>query len=340
MSSTDARPPYVPIIKWQQYERSALAALEKPVADRILPCLEIRDSSQHDALIKHLATVWPRLVLVDYADPSGTLTASRFKELSTFLKQLPADDSSVIPVFGPPDVLRLGGTAVASILKKRHRVGLRLRTRQSGSDAAALAMIQQALQILGIAAESVVLLVDMGTTPTLTSNERSSFASFIAGCAALGFNMVTVASGAFPSDLQSIKGSKLIDRDDWVLWTSLVPLIPSVNIGFADYGILSPKWEEIQLTRRGGKATIKYALDNSWRIIRGTDKTKGQSIAISVLMTTVHQAEFRKKGYSHGDTMIADRVDPSLPLSKKKGGNAHITEAWTIHITYLVKAQY
>ena len=63
-----ARPSYVPIIKWQKWEQRALSELRDPVIERVLPCLEIRDSSQHRTLLKVLGTVWPHRAMVDYAN--------------------------------------------------------------------------------------------------------------------------------------------------------------------------------------------------------------------------------------------------------------------------------
>jgi len=334
------RPPYIPIIKWQQYERSALAALTPFVADRVLPCLEIRDSKQHAALLKHLAGIWSRPALVDYADPSGVLTKPRADELKAFIRQLAVETNDVIPVFNPVDVVRLGATTIAAIVRQCSKVSLRIRWKHYDSGADAIATLKSALPLLGKEPNKIILLIDLDVTPSFGDGELNTLAKFVIDCTALKFSTVTLLSGAFPEDLQSIKSSGTVPRSDWLLWKRVELLVPKANLGYGDYGILHPRWSEAQLIRRGGRATIKYALAAVWRIIRGANKTKSESIAISKIMTTIYAKEYRKKGYSHGDTMIADRLDPLVPLSKKKSGNAHITEAWTIHITYLVTAQY
>ena len=338
--SPTIRPPYVPVIKWQLYERIALGALTAPVAARVLPCLEIRDSAQHDTLLKHLATVWSRPALVDYADPSGTLTTTRESELKAFLEQLTEESCDIIPVFNPADVTRLEAKVIGLMVKRCAKVALRVRLKHYETTSAALSALKSAIAKLGMTNDAIVLLIDLGATPGLNEDQLTTLATFVKDCSALNFASVTLVSGAFPKDLQAIKGSGTISRNDWILWKSVDTLTAGVNLGYGDYGILHPQWSEEQLKRRGGRATIKYALAVAWRIIRGTDKTRAQSIAISQLMTTVYAKEFRKKGYSHGDTMIANRLDPAVPLAKKKSGNAHITEAWTIHITYLVTDQY
>lgn len=341
MPTGNVRPPYVPIIKWQKWEQRALRELQQPVIEQILPCLEIRDSSQHRSLLKSLGVVWPRRVMVDYANPDGILTSPRTKELREFCGLHPNAATNVIPVINPGDVAALGKPKLMALLHGHRQVAYRLRVGQYDSLDYAITTLENLMKDMPTPEDGALLIIDLGVTPATWSDAGvKALGTAVTRCTGLGFVSIHLASGSFPESLASITGAGVVDRRDWKLWSALSKAIPNVNLGFSDYGILWPRWSEAVLTRRGGKATIRYACQDEWFILKGSSLQKAESIAISLLMTTVHAARFLGRAFSFGDRLIADRVDPAIPYKKKLCGHAHIAEGWTHHITFVVMKQY
>lgn len=335
------RPPYVPIIKWQKWEQRALRELRKPVIERVLPCLEIRDSSQHRTLVKSLTTVWPHRAMVDYANPAGILTSTRAEELRGFCEGHPGAATNIIPVINPGDVATFGKRKLMAVLHDHRQIAYRLRIGQYASGDDAITKLESALEDVRTPEDGVLLIIDLGVTPaTWTRRRVEALGNIVTHCTGLGFVSVHLASGAFPESLMSIVGSGAVKRRDWQLWKAVDAEIPKTNVGFSDYGTLWPRWSEDILQRRGGRATIRYACADDWVILRGNSMQKAESIAISQLMTTVYAAKFEGKSFSFGDRLIADRANPAIPDAKKLCGHAHIAEGWTHQITFVVKKQY
>ncbi|MFC4761751.1 beta family protein [Dyella koreensis] len=338
-SSYEQYPPYIPIIKCQKWERLALKETAPAVADRILPCIEVRMSDQHRAMIQEYGTTWTRPALVDYADPHGHLSPSRITELNDFLNVVGGSAQLASPVLSPASA-RTTFPAIKAALGNR-KVALRLRLADFDSIDDQLALVQHCLTTPGLKTATNRLIVDLGVTPgNLAGASIAVFANALKKLKALDFPHIHLASGAFPDSLAHINGATLIDRKDWTLWEKIAAASPATHIGFSDYGPLTPKWTEEITQRRGGRVVIRYALKNKWRVIRGQNNTKAESIAISTLMANAYAAEFKGRGYSFGDDLIADRADPAVPLRKKKCGLYHFTEFWTHHMAFVVKDQY
>lgn len=333
-------PPYLPIIKWQKWEQTALKETRPDVAPFILPCIEVRDSSQHATLKVRLADVWGRPALIDYANPEGRLTGERGKELKEFLALARQEQWPVAPVLHPLDAVGLPPGLSKEVLQFPEVV-LRLRTVGPEIPQIQEDQVQQAREKLGAHEKPSRLIVDLGATPDAWSQDN--VATLVAGIArlkALGFDQVHLASGAFPESLSHVNAMAMFTRRDWNLWKAVNAHANGLPLGFADYGPLPPKWTEEVLTRRGSRVVIRYARDQDWLVLRADGNTKAHSIAISLLMVGAYKASFKGPNFSYGDQLIADRADPAVPEKNKKGGQIHIAEYWTHHIAMVVKTQY
>lgn len=334
----EGHPQYVPIIKWQMWEQRALKELLGPVVARTLPCIEARLPAQHATMLTSFANVWKQAALIDYSDPLGKLTATRINELIQFLTLVGGSGLLASPVINP-------ATAAADFpLISPHlgdrKVALRLRLSNIEHVPYGIAIVQAALAVPGLAAKANRIIVDLGPTPAYDAAEKNDLAAMLLTLKGLGFEHIHLASGAFPRSLAHINGAGVVTRKDWELWASVEALVPTVLVGFSDYGPLNPDWSEETLKRRGSRVTIRYALDDKWRIVRGQYATKAESIAISSIFLTTYPTEFQGKPFSFGDKLIADRVDPAVPAKDKFGGHYHITEFWTHHISYVLQKQY
>lgn len=331
-------PQYVPIIKWQKYEQRALAELTAAVIPRTLPCIEVRMPKQHASMLDCFATVWKYSALVDYANPDGKLTKTRLKELNQFLTLVGGSGQLATPVLNPATAAN--DFPIISPHLGDRKIALRLRVAELADLTNGVTSVQKCLAAPGLAAKVEHLIVDLGRTPVTSPGERAALATCLQTLKSLGFAHIHLSSGCFPSSLANVTGAGAVERKDWELWTQVQALAPSSLIGFSDYGPLNPDWTEETLQRRGSRVVIRYALDNKWRIVRGQNATKDESIAISKILLTVYATEFEGAAFSFGDKLIADRVDPAVPANKKTGGHLHISEYWTHHISYVLKKQY
>lgn len=333
-------PQYVPIVKWQKWERMALQKIDPTVAARVLPCIEVRDSKQHAAMLSAYATTWTRPALVDYANPHGDLPIARANELIDFLQNAPGSAALASPVISPL-VAPVVFPAIRPHLGKR-KVTLRVRLASLDQAAEAVATLTQAMtKVPRLASTTDRLIVDLGETPAIVGPaEAATLVAELAKMKALGFHNLHLASGAFPDSLMAINGAGSVDRRDWRFWTHVAAAAPALHAGFSDYGPLTPKWDEGILTRRGNRSVIRYALDDKWRIIRAATSNTADSIAISHLMVNVYASEFKGPAFSFGDLLIAERADPMVPLANKRCGHYHIAEFWSHHIAHVVQLQY
>jgi hypothetical protein len=332
-------PKYVPIIKWQKWEQRALKETKNDVSPDVLPCIEVRDSAQHETLMKVLPSTWSRPLLVDYANPTGRLLGNRAKELYAFLKHARKHGYLVSPVVHPLDAVALPGPLAREIDQFPEVV---LRMRATGLAVSPAEQTQVADALLKLAgSDSTRLIVDLCVTPAAwTDANIKSFATELGTLKGLGFDHIHLSSGAFPDGLANVKGSAVIARLDWDLWQAVNAQTPKLLLGYSDYGPLTPKWTEQVLVRRGSRVAIRYARDNDWLVLRATGNKVTDSIAISQLMLGPYRTSFKGPGFSFGDMLIDQRADPTVPLNKKKSGQIHITEYWTHHIAKVVKEQY
>jgi len=334
-------PKYIPIIKWQKYEQIALRKLHADVKDLVLPCIEIRDSKQHQSLLKDYQSTWSGLALIDYANPKGSLTATRTREFLDFLGAAHSSGLPVSPVLNPSDP-NAGAAALLAQVAKFGEATLRLRISAPSITDVHLNHLRAAVTALAGQGVKARLLIDLGVTPqTWSAIDVANFSAEVASVKSLGFSAVHLASGAYPESLQSVKtGVGFFDRRDWRFWSDLNQVAPQLLIGYGDYGVLSPVWTEEALERRGARVAIRYTRPDSWLILRADGKTKPDSVAISQILVSAYAGDFKGAPYSYGDELLATRADPAIPLPKKLCGHYHITEGWSHHVAMVIKDQY
>ena len=341
MAKFPAHPPYIPIIKWQGYEQRALEQVDAALISRMQPCVEVRTSKQHVNLMKNLHKVWPHDVLVDYANPSGAITHARLSELLDFMQYAVQQQLPVSPVLGPSFVAA-AGTRFFKLAQALPYVTIRLRVGTLTVSGDKQQLAKEAHDHLKANGISSSLIVDLGVSPKeWTQAEAARMGQDLQALAAIGYQSVHLISGAYPASLASVKtGMATFNRNDWSLWHDVNAGALGLDIGFGDYGTLSPEWTEEILQRRGGRIAIRYTRDDDWLILRADGNTTGDSIAISEILVNTYANDFKGAPYSFGDTLIDERADPNLPAKKKRCGHYHITEAWSHHIAYVLKEQY
>lgn len=340
MTNYDEHPRYIPVIKWQEWEKKALENIDPALIQRVLPCIEVRDSKQHKNLFHNLLTIWPYEVLVDYANPAGALTSKRLSELTDFLTLAVQEAMPVTPVFGPAEMVGMG-KKLKGLISKLPAVALRMRMDNLTFSKDQLSLTKDGFDVLNAEQLPSSLIIDLGVSPsTWSSIEIEAFGDALKELKKLEFQSIHLLSGAFPASLASVKtGMGTFPRQDWAFWETVNAKVPELQVGFSDYGTLSPEWNEVVLgSPRSNSVAIRYTRDDNWLILRAGGKTKADSIAISQLLVSNHAKDFKGAPYSFGDKLIAERADPTI--TRKRCGHYHITEAWTHHIAHVLKEQY
>lgn len=328
---------YIPIIKWQQNERRALNFLEDDIKQHVLPCLEIRNQDQHIKLMECFEDVWTAPAIIDYANPQGLLTIERIGELCAFLRHARKNEHPVIPALNPMDLLIYSNTNLIKSVLKHEKIALRLRVKNFQITDENTAHCKKANDVF--AEKNKTLILDFGSAPQeVGSVNFNDLDSKIKILTSEGLKHIHIVSGAFPNDLSSVKnGPKEFIRHDLQFWRDVQSRHPKVTLGYGDYGILSPGWTEEILKRRGSRVAIRYTCEEFWFVLRGANAKKSESIALSELLLTAYQDNFKGVDYSWGDKIIADRANQELKDKDKKSGGYHFAEAWNHHITFVVK---
>lgn len=340
MGDYSNHPRYIPVIKWQKYEQVALKQTDAALVPRMKPCIEARTSTQHTNLVKNLQAVWPHEAYVDYANPLGELSAQRQADLMAFLKVAAAAQLPVSPVIGPAYLTSLG----APFLKATATfpsIAIRVRLNSLQLSPQVFQQVTGSLATLKAAGRQAELFVDLGVSPEVWAPaDVTAFGMTMQLLSGVGYSSVHLISGAFPSSLASVKtGSARFERNDWKFWEAVSASVPTLTIGYGDYGTLSPEWSEQILERRSNSIAIRYTSDDNWLVLRAAGKTAPDSVALSQIL--VHSyADFIGNGYSYGDDLLEQRADPNVAMKQKKCGHYHITEAWSHHVAYVLKEQY
>lgn len=151
---------------------------------------------------------------------------------------------------------------------------------------------------------------------------------------------LTIAGGSFPVDLSHLTvGEHLTPRREWRRWIRLIshsdalPRIPT----FADYCILHP----VHMIPTGPinySASIRYATDESWLVMRGqgvfTEDSAGFNQYPANALLLSERPEFCGTAFSYGDQYISEIASQS-----ERTGNA---ETWlragvNHHLTFVVR---
>jgi len=341
MANFPKHPQYIPIIKWQSWEQRALQHVDAELKPRIRPCIEVRTSKQHLSLLGKLQAVWPHDVLVDYSNPSGLLSHVRQGELLDFMQHAVQNKVPATPVIGPAYVANMGAKFL-KLAASLPGVGVRLRLGALAVSNDQLQLAKGAHAYLKAAGINPTLIVDLGVSPKeWTAAQVSGFCHDLHSLGAIGYQAMHLVSGAYPASLASVKtGSATFKRSDWRFWYEVNAHAPNLEVGYGDYGTLSPEWTEETLERRSNRIAIRYTRDADWLILRADGKTTNDSVAISEILVNTYPKDFKGAKYSFGDEILSERADPTVPVKKKRCGHYHITEGWSHHIAYVLKEQY
>ncbi len=300
--------------------------------------MEIRTETEHTALHTTLADFWNNTGIADYASPEGIVSGWRLNGYKLTLEKIENKTLPLHPALNPFDEDLIHDATILPLLQKMTTIVFRVRITDEITNEEIINKCNNVRNLV-ISDKTFVVMLDFRVALENPSDETlEKIKDLILSLNKNGFESVYLASGAYPITI-GVGQSRFV-RWDRHLWEAVSSKIDGIKIGYCDYTVVSPLWEEGPIIRRG-KVAIRYTLDSEWLVLKGNDGTKGESIRLSELMINLFKKDFRGEKYSFGDKLIADRANPKLSLNQKKGGGeTHLLEGVNHHISFVIKENY
>ena len=347
---------YVPILRWKQAERTALAQLYEHDSICLTPLIELvpenfihKDSNRrltefsvNEVINKvggQLCQYWgERSFFVDLCLlPPNILSQGSNHFLAMLGRYASSLRLSLIPVTGiaRDDAYQ---SAVRTVLRT-HNHGACLRLSLEDIRRPTLPEdINSLLSHLQLAPEMVDLIVDFKIVdwPAPTFQTLCKLIPSVNG-----WRNFAVASGAFPKDLSGLQKNDIhrIERIDWKSWrdqTTEVPSVPRIPT-YSDYTIQHALYSERKGQARYS-ASIRYTAEDYWLIMRGEDVFRedgpgfDQWPAQAILLCGL--PEYCTETFSEGDKYIKQ-----MSLQRKQTGNivTWLEAGLNHHMTFVVR---
>jgi hypothetical protein len=347
---------YVPVLRWKAAEVGALSKLSKEVRDGITPLMELcpsaftpkksrakggtRTLDPEDIAatkVTELAVAVGRNpVFVDLQHLPNSLICANGKHIWDAIRQQGLTSGlNVVPVTG---FFRKGMGFQTEVATANLVFGQGIAVRLSKDDLDRRSFAKELfdlLKILRVQPPQVDLVLDFkfldeaSTDPVILLDRIPMIASW---------RTLTILAGAFPVDLSSLRANNtyVLPRYEWDVWKRTVERrggreqrLPT----FGDYTIQHTVYRE-PVEFLHVSASIRYATENSWVIMRGewigkaTGSGSAQYAAEAQLL--IERPEYCGEDFSFGDGFIASKArngsKPGNPMQWLLAGiNHHIT---------------
>ncbi|MFU9136744.1 beta family protein [Erwinia tasmaniensis] len=163
------------------------------------------------------------------------------------------------------------------------------------------------------------------------------------------FDKIIISGSSIPANISELietYTSKSFVRAEWKIWESLLNEKGITNITYADYGIVSPDYSDIELDpklfRKISTPKVFYTYKNNCFCVRGGSFQNdplgnGQYFQIA---TIIHdQKFFRHVNFSYGEKYVYDRSSYSLAKPDKAGSPSSWLKAMlTTHISFVLNS--
>ncbi len=352
---------YVPILKWKRAEQGALEALADEYRDRISPLIELvmpkpkslfKDKEEtirktRDELFQELIATFRTKRISEipeeitkswgikpaYIDFSLIYTvALKVESIKKIIEKATERGAKLIPILNLSDSDEVKKAIQQIFNKQANGICLRIVSSELENTRKLNKQLDGILQYLNTARGNIDLLIDLKEIKENGTHYRKYF-NFSQGIKDLvKWRNFIFACGVFPENLSecALDKPKLIPRIEWVNWLGINKTGLKRTPTFADYTIRNPIYNET-LQFYYSTASIKYALENDWVILKGKAKTFEDYLANASLL--VKDKMFLGENFSVGDKFIAEKaryfpiyMDQKKEGKKPKGtGN---TEMW------------
>jgi Beta protein len=341
---------YVPLLKGKQGEFRALLNLGQQ-RNSVVPLLEhepvaIADPNELKKILetkyiqRFLKSNWIGPAFVDLYQIRKESLAGTMHPLELVLEKLSVGSINPIPVVGPnyPDHFKQAAKKFAP------KYGVCIRLRVGLVDPFDLVdSLNILIKDLKVSADQVDLILDFGPISESQKNSTAFTAvSLIQQLKSEIWKTFTLASGAFPVNLEQVKGGThgYLERTDWEVWKMVFNRLQmnSENespIFFGDYGINHPDFPSAN-----GFMTIvpslRYTLitEPKWLALKEAKSDQGNKAFFDLCRRLVRMPEYAGRHHCWADDEIYERAQgrggPGNATTWRELGSVH-------HITTVVE---
>lgn len=274
---------YVPVLKVKRGEKTALQLLGVNLRPHITPLLEIVEwqRSKKPTLSGHLDTAFKDLAKSLQRYPRCFLDARELAPhgvaaAEEVFRRAARDGIPFIPVTGTSE-----RADVSAALSNRER-GLAIRLTRSDFEAGELSSkLPDFMAAHEIGFEDADLILDLGPVEDMVSEGVARLATQFLGDIPQpeSWRTLTVSASAFPKSMGVVDRHSHVEveRTEWLAWKHLRDSGQLVRIPtYSDCAIQHPAGVEgFDPVRMQVSATVRYALSDSWLLIKG-ESTKRQ----------------------------------------------------------------
>lgn len=308
---------YLPILKWKQGEREALAQLSPKQKSKVTPIVEIVDERSPDQFIEELE-FYQDMVYFD------TLVVDEDRSLLKLLIDKAYKGHKLLaPVLYPNDIIdanRLPFDKVTSI-------AVRLPVPENIEGPIYSNTFRMLQQLATQYSLKISLIIDLGI---ITESREASIAYALLGMFLKQFSVelvkykqVAMCSSSFPETLTGIEAgsSASYRRYDIQLFQRLLNDASGTTsihnrLAYSDYGVTKFTETDIDFSRLryGILPKVRYTTDESYYVLKGKrDHTTGEMIvSYKDLARQLKSAEFYYgRDFSYGDAMISEIAMPN-----------------------------
>lgn len=342
---------YVPVLRWKRGEYLAVSQLSSTAKDCITPLIEVPEigfdfetNNLVKSLDEHLSPFAMRVkkywqtrtcfVDLNLIDPS-TLMDNGEHPVSFTFAQLRSLNCKAIPVIG---IKRSPSyqTAVQKVVSQ-DKSGLCLRVSiEDAAQSNIRALIDVLLQKIGLGISDCDLVIDLGAPNfdpvdgfTIIVGDILKTFPYL-----LKWRTLAIIGTSFPPSMAEVTfGSGAIPRFEWLLYKKLVAILKRAKIrlpSFGDYVINHPDVLQVDMRIVKPSATVRYASDDAWLIIKGPNvRDNGFGQYRSLCKAVTKSRYFLGSKFSAGSEYIANCAagiskTGNLSTWRKVGTNHHL----------------
>ena len=319
---------YVPCLRWKQGEYQALMRLLEATKTKIKPLIEVPEigfdfetrrntktiDMQIEVAAKRIQKKWEtRICFVDtpFVSPETRLSNGRHPTeiLFAYLYQR---ECQAIPVTGPNrDKSQISAATEAA---KRSQLGCCCRIGiEDAAKSDTVDNIVDFVQVSEIEGDRWDLILDLASPSFEPIDGFAKLVSVILDRlnGAADWRSVTLLATSFPSTMGSItRGIEIIDRNEWRLFKTITRIQKKAGHSlpiFGDYVIKHPQPIILDMRLVKPSATIRYAIDDAWVIVKGQNVRDFKFDQYEELCKSlVESGHFLGEWFSVGDKYIAD----------------------------------
>lgn len=306
---------YYPVLRWMAGEKKAIKNIENTFYDTLVPIWWITDEDKDDNFIAEVDKIWAGESVVDLSNRTNP---------SIFINTLiDSSDHKFLKILITIDQYALFPAALQSKIDDRFCLKVPF---ADDCNVAYHQRIVGSIKSQDVNIAKTTIIFDIGFVDDESYAIASDIGQIINMYCSLGFQNLIFCSGAFPGSLASLGvGLAHIPRSDKNLYELVSPSVNN-ELQYSDYGILNPNW-----TPGFGrpKTNIRYALDDSWMILRDNDSGADSAFAIAGLLISTSEFAAYGQGFSWGDKCWHSKFTTK---TKPGGPTEHVAESLNHHM--------